>query len=307
MRRAQIGPLRVKAAVAGLTAAVCLAGIGVGLGASGVLSGAGGTQGKPLVKASGVHLVPLGTAPGRPLVKASPAHLVAYADCAQMLREVKAEALNYVGPYGVEAPDEDGYSTGTYQRLGLLAPEVGRIAAAVVPAAASTFAPDSEAAGGVAASPDASGAGTTSQEYSTTNDQEAGVDEPDLVKTDGQVMVVLRQQPLGVQVVDVATNPPALEGFLALPQLAEADGLFLVGRYVVVVGNQGDPMPWRTFAGSGGQVRSSAVGSGPVSAPVPVAVRAPPAPPATLGFLLRPGCPRCPPSPPTPVPGHRGK
>ena len=78
MRRAQIGPLRVKTAVAGLTAAVCLAGIGVGLGVTVVRSGAGGTPGKPLVKASRLHLVPLGTAPGRPLAKASPAHLVAY-------------------------------------------------------------------------------------------------------------------------------------------------------------------------------------------------------------------------------------
>jgi len=72
--------------------------------------------------------------------------------------------------------------------------------------------------------------------YSTTSDQEAGVDEPDMVKTNGQIMVVLRQQPLGAQVVDVRGPVPQLEGFLALPQLASAAGLFLVGQDVVVVG-----------------------------------------------------------------------
>ena len=49
-------------------------------------------------------------------------------------------------------------------------------------------------------------------------------------------MVVLRQQPLGAQVVDVRGPVPQLEGFLALPQLASASGLFLIGQDVVVVG-----------------------------------------------------------------------
>ncbi|HMK98069.1 MAG TPA: beta-propeller domain-containing protein [Acidimicrobiales bacterium] len=64
------------------------------------------------------------------------------------------------------------------------------------------------------------------------------VDVPDLVKSDGQVMVVLRQQPVGVQVVDVSTNPPQLGGFISLPQLGTPYGLFLVGQDAVVLGSQ---------------------------------------------------------------------
>jgi uncharacterized secreted protein with C-terminal beta-propeller domain len=75
----------------------------------------------------------------------------------------------------------------------------------------------------------------STQGYSSTDDQETGVDEPDRVKTNGQVMVVLRQQPLGVQVVDVATSPPQLDGFLPLTELSVVDGLFLVGQDAVVI------------------------------------------------------------------------
>jgi hypothetical protein len=62
-----------------------------------------------------------------------------------------------------------------------------------------------------------------------------------MVKTNGELMAVLRQQPLGVQVVNVSGNAPRLEGFLALPQLGEPDGLFLSGQYAVVIGT-GGPM-----------------------------------------------------------------
>ena len=92
--------------------------------------------------------------------------------------------------------------------------------------------------------------GSAGQGYSTTNDQEAGVDEPDMVKTDGQVMVVLRQDPLGVQVVDVSGSAPKLEGFLALPQLQQASGLFLVGQDVYVIGGgTSGPLPVRYVSG----------------------------------------------------------
>ena len=91
------------------------------------------------------------------------------------------------------------------------------------------------------------------QGYSTTNDQEAGVDEPDMVKTNGQVMVILRQDPLGVQVLDVSESTPRLDGFLPLSQLAEADGIFLVGQDVYVIGSgPTTPVPVRYVGGSKG-------------------------------------------------------
>ncbi|MGH9106266.1 MAG: beta-propeller domain-containing protein [Acidimicrobiales bacterium] len=99
--------------------------------------------------------------------------------------------------------------------------------------------------------------------YSTTYDQEAGVDEPDLVKTDGRLMAVLRQQPLGVQVVEVGASPPRLGGFLPLPQLASASGLFLVGQDAVVLGARGFGLqvPWPPTgvgAGAGGSAGTDA-------------------------------------------------
>jgi uncharacterized secreted protein with C-terminal beta-propeller domain len=79
-------------------------------------------------------------------------------------------------------------------------------------------------------------------QFSGTNDQEPGVDEPDVAKTNGQLMVVLRHEPLGVQVVDVATSPPSLGGFVRLSRLSEATGLFLVGDKAVVVGERISPV-----------------------------------------------------------------
>ena len=153
-----------------------------------------------------------------------------------MLRQVKAEALKEVGPYGLPGtgglPDRVGHGCGRG------------------PGARS----DCPGPGGQRGSPGRAdvddGPGRRAVErrpfpgverdgqpgYSTTSDQEAGVDEPDMVKTNGQIMVVSCEQPLGAQVVDVRGPVPQLEGFLALPQLASAAGLFLVGQDVVVVG-----------------------------------------------------------------------
>lgn len=154
---------------------------------------------------------------GRP-VKLTGADLVSYSSCTQMLQQVKAEAVKEVGPYGLVFPGQD-YAT------------------------SSASAAQGMASASDAASSATSGAGQGG--YSTTNDQEAGVDEPDMVKTDGQIMAVLRQQPIGIQVIDVSGPVPQIDGFLPLPQLASSDGLFLVGQDVVVVGAAfGGPRPY---------------------------------------------------------------
>jgi hypothetical protein len=156
------------------------------------------------------------------------ADLVSYSNCSQFLQQVKSEALGEVGPYGLGAAGQD------IGRFGSVGPGTWSKEAVPMPMSAAV------SAGSPIADAGSSSIGSTSgdQEYSTTNDQEAGVDEPDLVKTDGRLMVVLRQQPIGVQVVDVGTAAPKLDGFLALPQLGEADGLFLVGQDAVVIGGQ---------------------------------------------------------------------
>ncbi len=108
----------------------------------------------------------------------------------------------------------------------------------------------------------AGASGTAGQGYSTTNDQEAGVDEPDMVKTNGQVMVVLRQDPLGVQVVDVSGSAPKLDGFLPLSQLEQASGLFLSGQDVYVIGGgTSGPIPVRYVGGPRPTAKSRAAKS----------------------------------------------
>ncbi len=153
------------------------------------------------------------------------ARLIAYSSCTQLLADVKAEALEEVGPYGLPG-DGPGYPWPGLLRTGVALPAAlnGAVLGPAAPAGAAQAAP---------AGASAPGGATT---YSTTNDQEAGVDEPDLVKTDGRLMVVLRQQPVGVQVVSVEGPAPQLEGFIGLPQLGQTDGLLLSGQYAVVIG-----------------------------------------------------------------------
>ena len=154
--------------------------------------------------------------------------MVSYTNCPQMLQEVKAQALKEVGPYGLAATTGVPYGEVFHGGFGGVdfgpGPVVARDA---VPLMAGAAVP-SAAVAGTASTP--SNASSQGQDYSTTNDQEAGVDEPDMVKTNGQLMVILRQQPQGLQVVDVSGSTPVLDGFLALPQFAELDGMFLVGQ-----------------------------------------------------------------------------
>ena len=170
------------------------------------------------------------------------ADLVAYASCAQLLDQVKAEAVKEVGPYGLAGTVTPYYWGGVQHAWAASGPAV-RIAAPEPMAPLSAASPAANQANQAKqANQPADQAGGTPG-YSTTNDQEVGVDEPDMVKTNGQLMVVLRQQPLGVQLLDVSGPTPKLEGFLALPQLAATDGLFLSGQYAVVIASQGQAGP----------------------------------------------------------------
>ncbi len=202
---------RVKSAVAGALTVGCL--VGLSFEASGQLADGNRAGAGPRARLAG-------------------ADLVSFTSCAQMLGQVKAEALKEVGPYGLPTP----VGTDPLWLGGVDVARAGMLPGADMGAAAREAGPSApNAATSSSPSPGASPA-TAPSDYSTTNDQEAGVDEPDMVKTNGQVMVVLRQQPIGIQVIDVSGPAPQLDGFLALPQLASADGLFLVGQEVVVVG-----------------------------------------------------------------------
>lgn len=178
-----------------------------------------------------------------------------------MLGVLRGRALAEVGPYGLNGVSS-GPGSGTFGGVDQVAGP-GLAAPTVVNGAASGTGAVSSATAGAAA-PSASPS-SPSLGYSTTNDQEQGVDEPDLAKTDGSLLVALRQIPPGIEVATVGTSP-TLHGFAALPDMSNPVGLFLVGSDAVVIGQTqssvGVPEPLPQS--------SAAAGTGAVTSPAPV-------------------------------------
>ncbi|WP_442933268.1 beta-propeller domain-containing protein [Micromonospora psammae] len=153
--------------------------------------------------------------------------LVAFDSCPEALRQLKTAAKAYVGPWGFG-------SNGDIRTF-------GRAEAAAAPAAAGRA--DAAAKG-----------------YSGTNTHEAGVDEPDLVKTDGRRIVTVSHGKL--YVVDPATR--RLTGELELAPGADEsggaeDGLLLRGDRALVLRRDG-------WAGMG---KPAVPEGGPRDAPLP--------------------------------------
>jgi hypothetical protein len=163
----------------------------------------------------------LGTYPDDAPAQAVPAAygLQAFDACDDFLDYVKQYAVDLVGPWGFE--------TGWY------GPMVGRLAGDGVMVMEDMAATDG-AAGGI--SPPTTAAATTvpapGVDYSATNVQELGVDEPDIVKTDGNRIVVMSGSMLSV--VDVSGGEPLLAGQLELDS-AWASNLFLAGDRILVL------------------------------------------------------------------------
>ncbi|WP_187413608.1 beta-propeller domain-containing protein [Micromonospora sp. MP36] len=130
----------------------------------------------PVVLVVGLSLVagctaePASAPPRDRGVPAGEFRLVAYRSCTEALQQLKTAAKAYVGPWGF-GPNRDIRTLG------------GAEQAAGAPAAAK----QADAA---------PGAGTA--DYSGTNTHEAGVDEPDLVKTDGKRIVTVNRGKLYV-------------------------------------------------------------------------------------------------------------
>jgi hypothetical protein len=108
-----------------------------------------------------------------------------FAECPDLLAYMQTEALKRVTAWGLGGPMWQGYSGGPIPMV-----ESASAPAAGVPAMASAA---GSAPAGTAALPDFSG----------TNTQEVGVDEGDIVETDGTHVFVASQD--GVRIVDVAT------------------------------------------------------------------------------------------------------
>ena len=207
----------------------------------------------------------------RPITPAPPAgsddiELIAalepFNDCDALLQYFKDEALERVGPYGLEgmggyvafADDvallegetEAAASAGTG---GMPAPVAGTAEAPAARSDAVDF--ESRAADGTA--------------FSGTNVQEGGVDEPDIVKTDGEILVILANERLRIYSVS-ATRLRRL-GSLKVPG-AWGNEILLDGDRVLILGNaQGDVIPMPMPAPADGASRAIApVGGGaPIS------------------------------------------
>ena len=109
--------------------------------------------------------------------------------CDTYLAYVQQQALEMVGPYGLDT----GYGPPT-----MLAAEDAAGEAAGRAAAPTTAAPQADAAGGGRTSP--------------TNVKEVGVDEPDILKSDGRRIVALAQKPAARRRRDRAGARPDRHG-----------------------------------------------------------------------------------------------
>ncbi|MHB1446599.1 MAG: beta-propeller domain-containing protein, partial [Acidimicrobiales bacterium] len=178
--------------------------------------------------------------PSRVQPAATPVSLVAYGGCSQLLTQVKTEALAEVGPYGLA--QAGGY--GGYRAVASSGAAPAGGAPEAAPAASGSGASGSAGAGNSSSQP----AGA-SPSYSGTNNQEAGVDEPDLTKTDGHLLLVVRHSPVGLEVADVSKSTPQLDGFIALPQVGYDPQLLVTGGYAVIIG-QGHWDPSSNQAGT---------------------------------------------------------
>ena len=143
--------------------------------------------------------------------QAAASGLTPFDSCDTALGYLKDEALERMGPYGLEYRGGDvGFDTGAQARESVATEE-------------------SAAAGAPIDGGDAGGAG----EYSATNVQEVGVDEPDVVKTDGQIMVTAVDNRVRIYDVTGADSPRELSTIDLRPDVHGADLLLADDTLIV--------------------------------------------------------------------------
>jgi len=153
-----------------------------------------------------------GTPSGPPVGQLVSHSLVAFDACDSFLDYVIAQAVDMVGPYGLEDPFFGQPWFGFAD--GLIVEES-------------------------AALDSAQGGDATSLAFSGTNVQVLGVDEPDIVKTDGERIVVLSEGTLIV--ADITGSEPRVVGRLQIGNLS-VQSLFLSGDTVLMFGSE-----WNSF------------------------------------------------------------
>lgn len=156
--------------------------------------------------------------------------LVAFDNCEAALDELRRAALPLVGPYGLFG--NGGYAIEDSAGGGVVPPGAPKAASG---APERQSAPTAGGAAGEAAPQQ-----TPTPGHSTTNTHETGVDEPDLVKTDGRRLITIADGRL--RIIDVATR--VVKATLDLPGGAPATQLLISGdRALVMTAGGGQMVP----------------------------------------------------------------
>src|SRR5437764_15373384 len=140
-----------------------------------------------------------------PAQAAGSGRLIAFRSCRALMSYAKANASRFVGPYGLGSP------------TAIRSAVPGGVDKAVAPTANAASEP----------------APVQGVDYSGTNVQETGVDEPDIVKTDGRRVFSIAGGKL--QALTVTGGIPTLVGSLALEDISPSE-LLLSGNRLVVIG-----------------------------------------------------------------------
>ncbi len=150
--------------------------------------------------------------------------------CDALLERIKDEAVERVGPYGF---GQGGFPMVLEAEEMMMEDSATAEAEVSAPATtgAETRASENGNFGGdatdAASDGDFGAGGSGDQEFSETNNQESGVDEADLVKTDGDRMIIVSGDK--VRVLDVTGSTPELIDTIALPDNFGGGEMFLDG------------------------------------------------------------------------------
>ena len=150
--------------------------------------------------------------------------LQSFDECDDLLAYLRTEGAKLVGPYGFGGGDFR-YATGVPVTSAVPMASAREATAAAAGGSGSEAAADQSAAAPPAAEQEA--------DFSATNVQEAGVDEPDLVKTDGRRLVTVAGGQL--RLVDLGGAEPRLASTLRLDDSYLQAELLLAGDRVLVL------------------------------------------------------------------------
>lgn len=167
--------------------------------------------------------------------------LVPFDDCDTLLDHLKAEAIERVGPYGL-----DGHGGYYFDEIAIDVMEESSLDMAFDDAADEPASAEAALGAPVSSGDADDSGGAGDRDFSTTNVQEVGVDEPDIIKTDGQRIVTISENRLTV--VD-ATGNGEITGSIDLPEGWNHELFFAGDRAIVLTngGSWGYPMPVGTL------------------------------------------------------------